>query len=173
MTLLVLPLESLPAALTVKGAGGEKQPGRTPTLVLALSGWLLPRKAARALCGLLIHEPPRSSWTTRPQPQARRSWSWSSWSVMKNNLRRLRRQSLQPNSRAAPNPTARAKPNSPRAKGPRAQEPRREPGGRRQQGRTPLRVRTKAGWMPPRRAARQMRGSPNQEPPRSSLICCS
>jgi hypothetical protein len=90
-TLLVLPLESLPAALTVKGAGGEKQPGRTPTLVLALSGWLLFRKAARALCGLLIHEPPRSSWTTRPQPQVRRSWSWSSWSVMKNNLRRLRR----------------------------------------------------------------------------------
>jgi hypothetical protein len=31
VTLLVLPLESLPAALTVKGAGGEKQQGRTPT----------------------------------------------------------------------------------------------------------------------------------------------
>ena len=65
-TLLALPLESLPTALTVKGAGGEKQPGRTPTLVLTLSGWLLFRKAARALCGLLIHEPPRSSWATRP-----------------------------------------------------------------------------------------------------------
>jgi len=33
-----LLLESLPAALTVKGAGGEKQPGRTPTVVLRLSG---------------------------------------------------------------------------------------------------------------------------------------
>jgi hypothetical protein len=51
--------------------------------------------------------------------------------------RRLRRQNLQPNSPKARNPMARAKPNSPRAKGPRAQEPRREPGGRRQQGRTP------------------------------------
>jgi hypothetical protein len=98
VTLLVLPLESLPTALTVKGAGGEKQPGRTPTLVLTLSGWLLFRKAARALCGLLIHEPPRSSWTTRPQPQVRRSWSWSSWSVMKNNLRRLRRPPATTNS---------------------------------------------------------------------------
>jgi len=48
-TLRVLPLESLPAALTVKGAGGEKQPGRTPTLVLRLSGGLLFRMAARAL----------------------------------------------------------------------------------------------------------------------------
>jgi hypothetical protein len=65
-TLLVLPLESLPTALTVKGAGGEKQPGRTPTVVLSVSGWLLFRRAARALCGLLIHEPPRSSWATRP-----------------------------------------------------------------------------------------------------------
>jgi len=31
MTLLVLPMGSLPTALTVKGAGGEKQQGRTPT----------------------------------------------------------------------------------------------------------------------------------------------
>jgi hypothetical protein len=38
VTLRVLPLESLPAALTVKGAGGEKQPGRTPTVVLRQSG---------------------------------------------------------------------------------------------------------------------------------------
>jgi hypothetical protein len=60
-TLLALPLESLPAALTVKGAGGEKQPGRTPTLVLRLSGGLLFRMAARALTGSLIQDPPRSS----------------------------------------------------------------------------------------------------------------
>ena len=72
-TLRALPLESLPAALTVKGAGGEKQPGRTPTLVLSVSGWLLFRKAARAFCGLLIHEPPRSSWASRPPPQPMRA----------------------------------------------------------------------------------------------------
>jgi hypothetical protein len=65
MTLLVLPLESLPAALTVKGAGGRRQQGRTPMLVLA--GWLLFRFAARQLCGSLNQEPPRSSWATRPQ----------------------------------------------------------------------------------------------------------
>jgi hypothetical protein len=40
-TLLALPLESLPAALTVKGAGGRRQQGRKPTLVLMLAGWLL------------------------------------------------------------------------------------------------------------------------------------
>jgi hypothetical protein len=40
-TLLVLPLEFLPTALTVKGAGGEGQHGRRPTLVLLLPGWLL------------------------------------------------------------------------------------------------------------------------------------
>lgn len=41
--LLVLPLEFLPTALTVKGAGGEGQRGRRPTLVLLLPGWLLLR----------------------------------------------------------------------------------------------------------------------------------
>ena len=82
-TLLVLPLESLPTALTMKGAGGEKQPGRTPTLVLTLSGWLLFRKAARALCGLLIHEPPRSSWATRPPLQPRSAAEGDGWSEMK------------------------------------------------------------------------------------------
>jgi hypothetical protein len=45
-TLLALPLESLPTALTVKGAGGEGQHGRRPMLVLALSGLLLFRMAA-------------------------------------------------------------------------------------------------------------------------------
>ncbi len=59
--------------------------------------------------------------------------------------------------------------NSPRAKGPRAQEPRREPGGRRQQGRTPTAASMKAGWLLIRKAARQPRGTSNQEPPRSSL----
>jgi hypothetical protein len=49
VTLLVCPLESLPAALTVKGAGERRQPGRTPTLVVSPSGWLLFRMAARAL----------------------------------------------------------------------------------------------------------------------------
>ena len=48
-TLLALPLESLPAALTVKGAGGEGQHGRRPLLVVSLSGLLLFRKAVRAL----------------------------------------------------------------------------------------------------------------------------
>jgi hypothetical protein len=48
-------------ALMVKGAGGEKQPGRTPTLVVRLSGWLLFRMAARASTGSLIQDPPRSS----------------------------------------------------------------------------------------------------------------
>ena len=81
VTLLALPLESLPTALTVKGAGGEKQPGRTPTLVLTVSGWLLFRKAARQLCGLLIHEPPRSSWATRPPLQPRPAAE--GWSEMK------------------------------------------------------------------------------------------
>jgi hypothetical protein len=60
-TLLVRPLESLPTALTVKGAGGEGQHGRRPLLVSALSGWLLFRMAARQLWGSLIQEPPRSS----------------------------------------------------------------------------------------------------------------
>ena len=70
-TLLALPPESLPAALTVKGAGGEgQQQGRRPMLVSSLSGLLLFRLAARQLCGLLIHEPPRSSWATRPQPSS-------------------------------------------------------------------------------------------------------
>ena len=82
-TLPVRPLESLPTAQTVKGAGGEKQPGRTPTLVLTLSGWLLFRKAARALCGLLIHEPPRSSWATRPPLQPRSAAEGDGWSEMK------------------------------------------------------------------------------------------
>jgi len=85
-TLLALPLESLPAALTVKGAGGEKQPGRTPTLVLSVSGWLLFRKAARALCGLLIHEPPRSSWATRPPPQPMPASEGDGWRDIKNHL---------------------------------------------------------------------------------------
>jgi hypothetical protein len=40
-TLLLLPLEFLPTALTVKGAGGEGQHGRRPTLVLLLPGWSL------------------------------------------------------------------------------------------------------------------------------------
>jgi hypothetical protein len=35
-------------------------------LVSSLSGLLLFRLAARQLCGLLNHEPPRSSWATRP-----------------------------------------------------------------------------------------------------------
>ena len=48
-TLRVLPLESLPTALTVKGAGGRRQQGRTPLLVLTLAGWLLFRLAARQL----------------------------------------------------------------------------------------------------------------------------
>ena len=42
-----------------------------------------------------------------------------------------------PEQPPASEPTARAKPNSPRAKGPSAQEPRREPGGEKQPGRTP------------------------------------
>ncbi len=100
-----------------EGCWGRRQPGRTPTLVLTLSGWLLFRKAARALCGLLIHEPPRSSWTTRPQPQVRRSCSWSSWSVMKNNLRRLRRPPATTNS---PKANSQGLKNSQRAKGLRA-----------------------------------------------------
>jgi len=65
-TLLVHPLQSLATVLTVKGAGGEGQHGRKPMLVLSLSGLLLFRKAARALWGLLNHEPPRSSYATRP-----------------------------------------------------------------------------------------------------------
>ena len=48
-TLLALPLESLPAALTAKGAGGRRQKGRTPMLVLTLAGWLLFRLAAQQL----------------------------------------------------------------------------------------------------------------------------
>jgi hypothetical protein len=40
-TLRAFPLESLPTALTVKGAGGRRQQGRTPTLVFSLPGWLL------------------------------------------------------------------------------------------------------------------------------------
>jgi hypothetical protein len=43
-----------------EGRWGEKQPGRTATVV-SLPGWLLIRKAARALGGSLIHEPPRGS----------------------------------------------------------------------------------------------------------------
>jgi hypothetical protein len=50
-TLLVLPLESLPTALTLKGAGGEGQHGRRPMLVLSMSGWLLFRMAAREPLG--------------------------------------------------------------------------------------------------------------------------
>ncbi len=49
VTLIVLPLESLPTALTVKGAGGRRQQGRTPLLVLTLAGWLLFRLAAQQL----------------------------------------------------------------------------------------------------------------------------
>ena len=68
-TLRVLPLESLPTALTVKGAGGEgQQQGRRPMLVSSLSGLLLFLLAARQLCGSLNQEPPRSSWATRPHP---------------------------------------------------------------------------------------------------------
>jgi hypothetical protein len=52
-------------------------------LVLTLSGWLLFRKAARALCGLLIHEPPRSSWATRPPLQPRSAAEGDGWSEMK------------------------------------------------------------------------------------------
>jgi hypothetical protein len=48
-TLPVRPLESLPTALTVEGAGGRRQQGRTPLLVLTLAGWLLFRLAARQL----------------------------------------------------------------------------------------------------------------------------
>ena len=48
-TLPALPLESLPADLTVKGAGGEGQHGRRPLVVLSLSGLLLFRLAARQL----------------------------------------------------------------------------------------------------------------------------
>jgi hypothetical protein len=44
---------------------------------------LLFRKAARALCGLLIHEPPRSSWATRPPPQPMHSSEGDGWSEMK------------------------------------------------------------------------------------------
>ncbi len=66
-TLLALPLKSLPTAPAMKGAGGRRQQGRTPMLVLALAGWLLFRMAARQLCGSLNQEPPRSSWATRPQ----------------------------------------------------------------------------------------------------------
>ena len=65
-TLLALPLESLPTAPAVKGAGGRRQQRRTPLLVLTLAGWLLFRLAARQLCGSLNQEPPRSSWATRP-----------------------------------------------------------------------------------------------------------
>ena len=143
VTLRVLPLESLPTALTVKGAGGEKQPERTPTLVLTLSGWLLFRKAARALCGLLIHEPPRSSWATRPHPQPMHPSEGHGWSEMKNHSRRLRRHpgaanGQQANSQGKTKQQLAARlPRSGRAKGPRAQEPRREPGGERQPGRTP------------------------------------
>jgi len=133
-TLRALPLESLPTALTVKGAGGEKQPGRTPTLVLSVSGWLLFRKAARALCGLLIHEPPRSSWATRPPPQPMRASEGDGWRDNKNHSRRLRRHPAAANSQGS---NSQGKTNSPRAKGPRAQEPRREPGGEKQPGRTP------------------------------------
>jgi hypothetical protein len=120
-TLLVLPLESLPAALTVKGAGGEKQPGRTPTLVLTLSGWLLFRKAARALCGLLIHEPPRSSWATRPPPQPMRAPEGDGWSDIKIIRGACGAIPQQP---TASNPTARAKPTAQgqRAKGLKNQE---------------------------------------------------
>jgi len=53
-----------------------------------------------------------------------------------------------------------------------AQEPRRDPGGRRQQGRTPMMVSTSAGLSLSRLAARQKRGSLNKEPPRSSLKDC-
>jgi hypothetical protein len=74
-----------------EGCWGEKQPGRTPTLVLTLSGWLLFRKAARALCGLLIHEPPRSSWATRLPPQPMRAPEGDGWRDIKNHSRRLRR----------------------------------------------------------------------------------
>ena len=51
-------------------------------------------------------------------------------------------------------PTARAKPNSPRAKGPRAQGPRREPGGR-QQTRNPTLTLRLAGGAQLRQAERQ------------------
>jgi len=121
VTLLALPLESLPAALTVKGAGGEKQPGRTPTLVLTLSGWLLFRKAARALCGLLIHEPPRSSWATRPPPQPMRAPEGDGWSDIKIIRGACGAIPQQP---TASNPTARAKPTAQgqRAKGLKNQE---------------------------------------------------
>jgi hypothetical protein len=135
VTLLALPLESLPTALTVKGAGGEKQPGRTPTLVLSVSGWLLFRKAARALCGLLIHEPPRSSWATRPPLQLRCA-AEGEWVERDEEMIRGACGAI-PEQPTASEPTARAKPNSRRAKGTRAQEPRREPGGEKQPGRTP------------------------------------
>ena len=165
-TLLALPLESLPTALTVKGAGGEKQPGRTPTLVLTLSGWLLFRKAARALCGLLIHEPPRSSWATRPPLQLRCAAEGDGWSEMKNHSRRQRRHPPATNSQQT---NSQGKAKQPRAKGPRAQEPRREPGGEKQPGRTPTSAPTSPGRALNRKAARATSGKLNHEPPRSSL----
>jgi hypothetical protein len=67
-TLPVLPMESLPTVRTTKGAGGRRQQGRTPMLVLTLAGLLLFRSTARQLCGSLNQEPPRSSWATRPHP---------------------------------------------------------------------------------------------------------
>jgi hypothetical protein len=98
-----------------EGCWGEKLPGRTPTLVLTLSGWLLFRKAARALCGLLIHEPPRSGWATRPQPQPMRiRGGW----VERHQKSFEAPTAPSPKQPTASEPTARAKPT---ARGPRDQ----------------------------------------------------
>jgi hypothetical protein len=105
--------------------GGAKQPGRTPTLVVTLPGRLPLRFAARAWGGLLFHAPPRSSWVSRPQPGPYGEGKGFAWARNKNR------------GACGATTNSQGKTNSPGAKGPRAQEPRREPGGRRQQGRTP------------------------------------
>ena len=169
MTLLVRPPQSLEAVLTVKGAGGEGQHGRRSMLVLSLSGLLLFRMAARALCGLLNQDPPRSSWATRPHVHYGWWWSWGRRMGGKGlgvEPKKFKAPSApppitkQPNCSLAkqpiaPQPNSQGKTNSPRAKGKRAQAPRREPGGAGQYGRRPSLKLTLSGRLLSRQAARQ------------------
>ena len=57
-----------------------------------------------------------------------------------------------------------------KTKKPQAQEPKRDPGGRRQQGRRPRLAYVLSGLWLSRSAARQLKGSLNQPPPRSTLV---